>query len=139
MQTGRPEGRPALPNSLDLRPSVGRNACQIWEIAARTDWRLAAVVVVVGMFMVAAILRWNRVKIRKRIHAIETQVSELRNEMTAVVQIQVALIRKLNGDSKVEISLPDTVLKKVGDDVAGVTISSSTMPAQPESAKPERV
>src|SRR5258708_17211153 len=136
MHTGRPEGRPALPNSLDLRPSVGRNACQIWEIAARTDWRLAAVVVVVGMFMVAAILRWNRVKIRKRIHAIETQVSELRNEMTAVVKIQVALIRKLNGDSKGEISLPDPVLKKAGADFDGWPIRSPPIPARPQAEKP---
>jgi len=72
-------------------------------------------------------------------HAIETQVSELRNEMTAVVRIQVALIRKLNGDSKVEISLPDTVLKKDGEDGAKMTTSPFTMPAQPESAKTERV
>jgi hypothetical protein len=39
----------------------------LWEIVALADWRLMAVALAVGAFVVAAVLIWNRSRIGKRI------------------------------------------------------------------------
>jgi hypothetical protein len=107
----------------------------LWEIVVSADWRLAAVALAVGVLAVAAILTWNRGRIWKRIRMIETQVSKMQNEITTVLQVQTALITKLNAKSKADIDPRDTAVEIGGGDVAGLTMSPPTTPAQPESAK----
>src|SRR5258708_26530017 len=89
----------------------------------------------VGVFVVAAVLIRNSTRIWKRMQTIETQLNKLQKEITTVLQVQTALIRKLNAKSKAEIDPPDTAVEIVAGDVAGLTMSPSTTPAQPESAR----
>jgi len=66
---------------------------------------------------------------------IETQLNKLQKEITTVLQVQAALITKLNAKSKAEIHPPDTAVEMGGGDVVGLTMSPPTSPAQGESAK----
>jgi len=100
----------------------------------RADWRLIAVALAVGAFVIAAVLIWNRSRIWKRIRTIETQLSKMQNEITAVLQVQAALITRLNVNSKVETD-PGSGAVEIGGNVAGQTMSPAAAPAQHESAK----
>src|SRR6266436_377960 len=88
----------------------------LWEIVMRADWRLIAVALAVGAFASAAVLIRNRSRIWKRIRTIETQLSEMQNEITAVLQVQAALITRLNVNSKVETGHRSRAVETGGGD-----------------------
>jgi hypothetical protein len=106
---------------------------ELWEIMAGPDWRLMAAALVLGTFLVAAVLIRNISRLWKRIGTIETQISKMQNEITTVLQLYAALIRKPNANAKVEIDPHGTAVKMGGGDVAGQM--HPTASAQPESAK----
>ncbi len=108
---------------------------ELWEIVARPDWRLMAVALAVGAFVVAALLVRNISRIWKRIGTIETQLSKMQNEITTVLQLYAALISKRNANSKAEIDPRGTAVEMGGGDATGQMMSHPTAPAQPESAK----
>ncbi len=101
----------------------------------RADWRLMAVALAIGVFVVAAVLIWNRSRIWKRIRTIETQLSKMQNEITAVLQVQAALVTRRNVTSNVETDPRSTAVEIGGGDVAGQTMSPPAASAQRESAK----
>jgi hypothetical protein len=88
-----------------------------------------------GAFVVAAVVIRSGMRIWKRMHTIETKLSRMQNEIATVLQVQAALITKLNANSKVEIDPRGTAVEISGGDVAGKTMSPPTTSAQPESAK----
>ena len=117
----------------------------LWGIAELADWRLMNFeysALAVAAFVVAAILIWNRIRIRKRIRMIEThlskveaQLSKLQKQISTLLQIQIPLIMRLNAKSRVEIDPRDMAVEMGGSDVAELTMSPPTMPAEPESLK----
>jgi hypothetical protein len=115
--------------------AVADGESMLWEIAMRADWRLIAVALAIGVFVVATVVIWNRSRIWKRIRTIETQLSKMQNEITAVLQVQVALITRLNVTSNVETDPRSTAVETGGGDVAGQTTSPPAASAQSESAK----
>jgi hypothetical protein len=104
-------------------------------IAELADWRLMIVASAVGVFVFAAVLIWNRGQVWKRIRVIETKVSKMQNEITTLLQIQTALITKLNTNSRVEIVPRGRTVEIAGGDVAEQTMSPPVAPAQPDSVK----
>ena len=111
----------------------------LWEIVVSADWRLMAITLVLGAFVVATVLIWNRSRrIWKRIRIIETRLGKMQNEITTILQLQVAMITKLNANSRVEIDPRSTAVETGGGDVAGQTMSPATAPAQPESVKADK-
>jgi hypothetical protein len=109
----------------------------LWEIVS-VDWRLVAVALAVGEFMLAAVLTWNRAQVWKRIRMNETQLNKMQNEITTVLQIQTVLITKLNANSNVEISPHGRTVEIGSGDIAGQPMSPPTAPAQPESVKADK-
>ncbi len=108
----------------------------LWEIVVSADWRLTAVTLAVAAFVVAAVLIWNRSRrIWKRMETIETRLSKMQNEIATVLQVQAALITKLNTNSKVEIGPRGTAVEITGGDIAGQPMSPPITSSQPESAK----
>ena len=106
------------------------------EIVVSTDWRLTAVALAVGAFVVTAALIWNRRRrIWKRMETIETRLSKMQNEVTTILQVQSALITKLNINSKVEVEPRGMAVKIAGGDIAGQPMSPPITSSQPESAK----
>jgi len=74
---------------------------KLWEIVVSADWRLTAVALTVGAFVVAAVLIWNRSRrIWKRMETIETRLSKMQSEVTTILQIQSALVAKLKVNSQ---------------------------------------
>ena len=74
---------------------------KLWEIVVSADWRLTAVALTVGAFVVAAVLIWNRSRrIWKRMEAIETRLNKMQSEVTTILQIQSALVAKLKVNSQ---------------------------------------
>ncbi len=112
---------------------------QLREIAMHADWRQLTVeyaALAIGAFMVAAALISSRTRIRKRMQAIETKLSQMQNEIAALLQVQAALITRLNGKSKMEI---DPRYTPVDSEVIGLTVSPPTTPAQSEGVKPVKL
>src|SRR5260221_12452132 len=108
----------------------------LWEIVVSADWRLMAITLVVGAFVVATVLIWNRSRrIWKRIRIIETRLGKMQNEITTILQLQVAMIMKLNANSRVEIDPRSTAVETSGGEVAGGTMSPATTPSLPEIGK----
>jgi hypothetical protein len=115
----------------------------LWGIAELADWRLVNFeynALAVAAFVVAAILIWNRIRNRKRIRMIEAkvskveaQLSKLQKQISTLLQIQIPLIMRLNGKSRVGIDPRDIAVEMGGSDVAELTMSPPTMPAEPES------
>jgi hypothetical protein len=88
------------------------------------DWRLTAVALAVGAFVVAAVLIWNRSRrIWKRMETIETRLSKMQNEVAAILQVQAALIAKLKVNSKVEVEPRGMAVEITGGDIAGQPMS----------------
>jgi hypothetical protein len=105
---------------------------RLWEIAVGADWRLISDAV--GGFVVVAVLIWRRTRIRKqmqrseaRLSRIESQLSKMKNEIDAVLRIQVSLITRLNAQSKARL----TTAAEMGVGDAELTISPATVLAQP--------
>ena len=108
----------------------------LWEIMVSADWRLAAVALAAGAFVVAAVLIWNRSRRDwKRMETIETRLSKMQNDVTTILQVQAALIMKLNVNSKVEVEPRGMAVEITGGDIAGQPMSPPITSSQPESAK----
>jgi hypothetical protein len=96
---------------------------KLWEFVAHAQWRLIApeyeyIAFAIGAFVVVAVLVRSRMRIWKRIETIEIRLSKMQSEIASVLQVQAALITKLNANSKVEIDPHDTTtIETDGGDV----------------------
>jgi hypothetical protein len=111
---------------------------QLTEIATHADWHqltLGSAALAIGACLVAVGLISSRMRIKKRMQAIETQIGQIQNEIAALLQVQAALIAKVNAKSKGAIDPRDTPVEMVDGEVIGLTVSPPTTPAQSESAK----
>ena len=111
---------------------------QLREIAMYADWRqltVGSAALAIGACMVVVGLISSRMRIKKRIETIETQISQMQNEIAALLQVQAALITKLNAKSKGAIDPRDTPVEMADAEVLGLTVSPPTTPAQSENAK----
>src|SRR5258708_36167122 len=108
----------------------------LWEIVVSADWRLMAITLVVGAFVVATVLIWNRSRrIWKRIRIIETRLGKMQNEITTILQLQVALITKRNANSRVEIDPRSTAAQKSGGDCSWEAHVPPPAPGQARNGK----
>jgi hypothetical protein len=108
-----------------------------WEIVVSIDWRSTAVALSVA---VAAALIWNRSRrIWKRMEAIENRLSKMQNEVTTMLQVQAALIMKLNLNSKVEVETRGMAVEIASGNIAGQPMSPPITSSQPESAKSQKL
>jgi hypothetical protein len=111
---------------------------KLWELAERADWRLITpedIGLAIVAFGVMVVLIRRRMGIWKRVEAIETQLSKMQNEVTTILQVQAALIRKQNANSKVEIDPRGVAIEITDGDIAGQSMSTPITSSQPESAK----
>ena len=106
---------------------------KLWEFVARADWRLVtseyialAIGAFVGAFVVVVVLIRSRLRIWKRIETIEAGFSKMQSEIATILQVQTALITKLNATSKVEIDQHSAGIE---------AMSPSAESSQPESSK----
>jgi hypothetical protein len=115
---------------------------QLREIAMYADWRqlpVGSAALAIGACMVAVGLISSRMRIKKRMQTIETQLGHMQNEIAALLQVQAALITKLNAKSKAPIDPRDAPVEMADAEVLGLTVSPPTTPAQSESAKPAKL
>jgi hypothetical protein len=61
---------------------------------------------------------------------IETRLNKMQSEIAAILQVQAALIMRLNATSKVETVPRSTALEVSGDDIAGQSMSPPTTSSQ---------
>jgi hypothetical protein len=111
---------------------------ELWEIVLRADSRLITaeyIALAICAFAVVAVLTRSRVRIWKRIGTIESRLSKMQSEIAAVLQVQAALIAKLNANSKVENDPPSAAVEMAGSNIEGRSTSPATPSSQPESAK----
>jgi uncharacterized protein YoxC len=102
---------------------------KLWEFVARADWRLMTpeyIAVAIGAFIVVAVLIRSRLgiskrieRISKRIEMIEAGLSKMQSEIATILQVQTALITKLNGTSKVDSDQHNAAIEITGGDIAG--------------------
>jgi hypothetical protein len=100
---------------------------KLWELAERADWRLITpedIGLAIVAFGVMVVLIRRRMGIWKRVEAIETQLSKMQNEVTTILQVQAALIRKQNANSKVEIDPRGVAIEITDGDIAGQSIGA---------------
>jgi hypothetical protein len=86
----------------------------VWEFVAGADWRLMTpeyVALTFGAFVVVALLIRRRLRIWKRMGTIEAGLSKMQSEIATILQVQSALITKLNATSKVEIDQRNTAIE----------------------------
>jgi DNA anti-recombination protein RmuC len=93
----------------------------------------------IGAIVVAAVLIWSWTRIRKqmrtieaRLSRIESQLSKMKNEIDAVLQIQTSLIMRLNAYSGARLD-PSNAAIEMGISAAP-TISPPAVAAQPAPA-----
>jgi hypothetical protein len=111
----------------------------LWEIVVSADGRVTGVALALGAFVVAAALIWNRSRrVWKRMETIETRLGKMQNEVTTILQVQAALITKLNVNSKLETEPRGMAVEITGGDIAGQPMSPPTAPAPPESVKADK-
>src|SRR5215468_3601526 len=103
---------------------------KLWNVVVRIDWHVIAVAFAISSFVLAATLTWNTIRIRKHIGTIKSQLSEIQKQITAVLQIQTALITKRSEKSKVEIDPSDAAVEIGGGDVARPMMLPSTTSTQ---------
>jgi TolA-binding protein len=85
---------------------------KLWEIAMRADWRMMSVeseALAAAGFLVAAVLIWNGIRMRKRIRRTETQLEKMQKEIS-LLQMQESrrLMTELNVKSTQKIEPPET-------------------------------
>ncbi len=103
---------------------------ELWEIAVRADWRLiVAVGLAIGAYVVVLIR--SRMRIWKRIETIETRVGKMQSEIATILQVQAALITRLNANSKVGIDPPSAAVEMTGGDIVGQSMSTPTTTSLP--------
>jgi hypothetical protein len=85
----------------------------------------------VGAFVIAAVLIWDGIQIRKRMRSIEIQLQKMQNEIN-VLQVHNSrhFLTELNAKSKVEIG--PHAFEMGNGDVARLTMSHPIMPAASE-------
>jgi hypothetical protein len=108
------------------------------EFVARVDWRVMTpeyIALAIGAFIVVAVLIRSRLRIWKRIETIEAGLGKTQSEIATILQVQAALITKLNATSKIESDQRNAAIEMTGGDIAGQSMSPSTKSSQPESAK----
>jgi hypothetical protein len=111
---------------------------QLREIAMHADWRqltIGSAALAIGACMVMVGLVSSRMRIKKRMQTIETQLAQMQAEIAALLQVQAALITKLNAKSKGPIDPRETRVEMADGEILGLTVSPPTTPAQSESAK----
>jgi hypothetical protein len=111
---------------------------QLREIAMLADWRqltVGSAVLAVGACMVVAGLMSSKMRIKKRMRTIETQLGQMQSEIATLLQVQTALITKLNTKSKEGTDPRDAPVEMADGEVIGLTVSPPTTPAQSGSAK----
>ena len=97
---------------------------KIWEFVVHADWRSITpeyeyIAFTIGAFVVVSVLIRSRMRIWKRIETIETRLSKMQSEIATILQVQAALITKLNANPRVEIDPPDTVVEMAGGEIVG--------------------
>src|SRR5260370_16537751 len=115
---------------------------KLWEILERDDWRLMIVeykALVIGAFVVAAVLVWNRIRWSRRIRRIENHLKKMEKKIS-ILEVQesgrlMRLVKELNAKSRVKINPRDAAAEMSGGDVVGLTTSPPTSPVQGDSAK----
>lgn len=85
---------------------------KLWEIAMRADWRMISVeyeALAAAGFLVAAVLIWNGIRMRKRIRRTETRLEKMQKEIS-LLQMQESrrLMTELNVKSTQKIEPPET-------------------------------
>jgi hypothetical protein len=102
---------------------------KLWEIVLRADSRLITaeyIALAICAFVVLAVLTRSRVGTRKRIETIETRLSKMQSEIATVLQVQAALIAKLNANSKVEVDPRRAAVEMTDGDIVGQSTSPAT-------------
>jgi TolA-binding protein len=94
---------------------------KLWDIAVRADWRSMSLeyeALAAGGFAVATVLIWNRIRMRKRIRRIETQLEKMQKEIS-LLQMQESrrLMTELNMKSTEKIEPPGTARDRRVDTV----------------------
>src|SRR5262252_5436876 len=97
---------------------------KIWEFVVHADWRSITpeyeyIAFTIGAFVVVSVLIKSRMRIWKRIETIETRLSKMQSEIATILQVQTALITKLNANSKVEIAPRSSVVEMTAGDIVG--------------------
>jgi hypothetical protein len=86
---------------------------KLWDIVLRPDWRLMSVeyTSAVAGFVIATVLIWNGIRIRKRMRRIETQLQKMQREIDLLqMQEPRRLMTELNAKSREKIEPPDAAL-----------------------------
>jgi uncharacterized membrane protein YciS (DUF1049 family) len=99
---------------------------KLWEIAERADWHLMTVeykTFAVGALVIAAVLIWINVRIRKRVRRIETQLSKMEKKINILeMQESRRLMTDLNANIKSRIVDPaDRAVEMDDTGIAGLT------------------
>ena len=111
----------------------------LWGIAELADWRLMNFeynALAVAVFVVAAILIWNSIRIWKRTQRIETELSKIEKKIN-ILELHESrrLIVDLNANSKRGIDPCDMAAEMDDNDVAVLTVLPPSTPAKREIAK----
>jgi type II secretory pathway component PulJ len=111
---------------------------KLWEFAQQVDWRLTTVLsFAVGAVAIAAVLKKNSIAIWRRMRRIETQLGEMKRKINVLEMHESRhLMMELNANSKVGTNPRNTGVEV---DVAGLTMSPPTTPAQHDSAGAARL
>jgi hypothetical protein len=116
---------------------------KLWEIVERADWPLMIVeykALAIGVFVIAAVLIWNRVRWWRRIRRIEHQLKKMEKKIS-ILEVQesrrlMRLVKELSAKSRMKKVDPrDTAAEMSGGDVVGLTASPPTSPVQGDRAK----
>jgi hypothetical protein len=101
---------------------------KLWEFAQQIDWRLTTVL----SFAIAAVLKGNSIAIWRRMRRIETQLGEMKRKVNVLEMHESRrLMTELNANSKVGTNPRNTGIEV---DIAGLTMSPPTAPAQHDRA-----
>jgi hypothetical protein len=87
---------------------------KLWDIVVRPDWRLVSVEYsawAVGAFVVATVLIWNGIRMRKRMRRVEIQLQKTQKEV-GLLQMQESrrLMTELNAKSGEKLEPHDPAL-----------------------------
>jgi hypothetical protein len=115
---------------------------KLWEIMERADWRLLTVeykALAIGVFLIAAVLMWNRIRLLRRLRRIENQLKKMEKKIN-ILEVQesrrlMRLVKELSAKSRMKVDRRDTTAEMNGGDVIGLTTSPPTSPVQGDSAK----
>ena len=108
---------------------------KLWEIVERADWRLMIAeykALAIGVFMVAAVLIWNRVRLSRRIRRIENQLKKMEKKIS-ILEVQesgrlMRLVKELSAKSRLRVGPRDAAAELSGGNVVGL------MPSPPNLA-----